>query len=195
MITSHNTVRYEVHTIESAPPGGGEALARLKASVGMVPNLAATMAESPELLKGFLALRQHYASTGFSPAEIHALSLVAAYENGCAWCMAFHTAMGQKEGLDRPSVDALRSGEPPADERLGALTEFARTMVRTRGHVGAAALESFVGSGFTKRQALDVVLGMGFSLLANYSGHLTEAPLDEILRPHAWSEGGIDNRA
>jgi AhpD family alkylhydroperoxidase len=186
MVTSQ-TVRYEIHTIESAPAGSGEALASLKASVGRVPSLAAAMAESPELLKGFLALRQGYAKTGFSPAEIHALSLVAAYENGCAWCMAFHTAMGLKEGLDEPSVGALRTGKPPADDRLGALTEFARAMVRTRGHVGGDALGTFLAAGFTKRHALDVVLGMGFSVLANYSGHLTEAPLDEFLRPYVWT--------
>jgi AhpD family alkylhydroperoxidase len=187
MATSQRTVRYEVHTIESAPPGGGEALAGLKGAVGTIPNLAATMAESPELLKGFLALRQLYAGTAFSPAEIQALSLVAAYENDCAWCVAFHTAMGLNEGLDRPTVDALRSGKAPADDRLGALTEFARSMVRTRGKVGAAALEKLVAAGFSKRQALDVVLGMGFSVLANYANHLTEPALDEFLRPHAWS--------
>ena len=186
MVTSERTVGYEVHTIESAPPGGGEALAGLQAAVGAIPNLAATMAESPELLKGFLALRQLYAATAFTPAEIQALSLVAAYENDCAWCVAFHTAMGLKEGLDRPTVDALRSGKAPADHRLGVLTEFARSMVRTRGKVGAAALERFVAAGFTKRQALDVVLGMGFSMLANYASHLTQPPLDEFLRPHAW---------
>jgi AhpD family alkylhydroperoxidase len=187
MVTSQKTVRYEVHTIEAAPPGGGEALASLEAAVGVIPNLAATMAESPELLKGFLALRQLYASTGFSAAERQALSLVAAYENECAWCMAFHTAMGLKEGLDRSSVDALRSGKPPADHRLDALTEFARTMIRTRGHVGDAALETFVAAGFPKGRALDVVLGMGFSMLANYASHLTEPALDEFLRPHAWT--------
>jgi AhpD family alkylhydroperoxidase len=187
MVTSQKTVRYEVHTFETAPPGGGEALAALEAAVGVIPNLAARMAESPELLKGFLALRQLYASTGFSAAEIQALSLVAAYENDCAWCMAFHTAMALEQGLEGPAVDALRAGQPPSANRLGALTEFARTMVRTRGRVGGEALESFVGAGFSKRQALDVVLGMGFSMLANYAGHLTEPALDEFLRPHAWT--------
>lgn len=187
MVTTQKAFRYDVHTIESAPPGAGEALAGLKAAVGVIPNLAATMAESPELLKGFLALRQLYGATGLSGADIQALSLVSAYENGCGYCMAFHTRMALKEGLDQPAVDALRSGKPPADGRLAALTEFARAMVRARGHVGGDALERFVAAGFTKRQALDVVLGMGFSLLANYAGHLTEAGLDDFLRPHAWT--------
>jgi AhpD family alkylhydroperoxidase len=181
-------ITYEVHTPESAPGDAGDALRALKAAVGVIPNLAATMAESPELLKGFLALRELYAKTGFSAVDIQVLSLVAAYENDCAWCMAFHTAMALKEGVERSAVERLRAGQAPADARLAALSEFARTMVRTRGHVGGAALQKFVAAGFAKRQALDVVLGMGFSQLANYAGHITQPVLDAFLEPHAWTE-------
>jgi AhpD family alkylhydroperoxidase len=181
-------ITYEVHTPESAPGDAGHALRALKAAVGVIPNLAATMAESPELLKGFLALRELYAKTDFSAADIQVLSLVAARENDCAWCMAFHTAMALKEGVDGNAVDRLRAGQPPADARLAALSTFARTMVQKRGHVGRAALETFLAAGFTKRQALDVVLGLGFSQLANYTGHITEPALDDFLKPHAWVE-------
>jgi alkylhydroperoxidase family enzyme len=38
------------------------------------------------------ALRELYGKTGFSAGEVQALSLTAAYENGCEWCVAFHTA-------------------------------------------------------------------------------------------------------
>ena len=52
---------YAVHTLESAPETAAEALRALKAAVGVIPNLAAAMAESPALLRGFLALRELYA--------------------------------------------------------------------------------------------------------------------------------------
>ena len=61
------------------------------------------------------------------------LSLTAAFENDCAWCVAFHTAMALKEGVTQAAVDALRRGEAPADPRLAALSRFARAMVRNRG--------------------------------------------------------------
>jgi len=82
---------YAVHTPESAPETAVEALRTLQAAVGVIPNLAAAMAESPALLRGFLALRELYATTGFSAGEVQVLSLTAAYENDCAWCVAFHT--------------------------------------------------------------------------------------------------------
>jgi AhpD family alkylhydroperoxidase len=181
------TTAFALHTPASAPPGGDEALRRLHAAVGVIPNLAATMAESPELINGFLALRELYGKTGFSPAEIQVLSITAAYENDCGWCVAFHTAMALKDGVPKDAVEALRNGIRPADSRLAALSEFARAMVRGRGHVPPATVEAFHAAGYSKRQALDVVMGMGFSLLANYAAHLTHPPLDEFLKPHAWS--------
>jgi alkylhydroperoxidase family enzyme len=94
--------------------------------------------------------------------------------------------MALKEGVPRPVVDSLRAGRAPDDSRLAALSEFARSMVRGRGHVDAPTFERFRAAGFTREQALEVVLGMGFSLLANYAHHLTQSPLDSFLAPHAW---------
>jgi AhpD family alkylhydroperoxidase len=182
------TTPYPVHTVESAPAASREALRGLQAAVGLLPNLAATMAAAPGLLKGFLALRELYAAGSFSPAEIQVLSIVSATENDCAWCVAFHTAMALKEGVPRSVVDSLRAGGVPEDARLAGLSEFARAMVRGRGHVGEADFQRFLAAGFIREQALEVVLGMGFSLLANYAQHLTQAPLDPFLAAHAWKK-------
>ena len=178
---------YAVHTPESAPEMAGEALRSLQATVGVIPNLAATMAESPALLKGFLVLRGLYTETAFSPGEVQVLSLTAAYENDCAWCVAFHSAMALKEGIDRDAVESLRHGAAPAEARLAALSNFGRAIVRNRGSVDGNVLRAFFDAGYSKRQALDVVMGMAFSMMANYASHLTRPPLDEFLEPFAWT--------
>lgn len=177
---------FPVHTVGSAPEGAQDAMRALQTSVGFVPNLAAAMAESPELLNGFLAVRQLYDGGTFTPGEIQVLSLTAAYENACDWCMAFHTFMALNQGVSAESVMALREGRPPLEPRLRALSDFARRMIRERGNVGAEALQRFLDAGYTRAQALEVVLGMAFSLMANYAGHLVDAPLDPPFQPHAW---------
>jgi AhpD family alkylhydroperoxidase len=177
---------YVAHTPDSAPALAADGLRQLQAAVGLVPNLAATMAESPALLNGFLALRNLYAQTGFTGGEVQVLSLTAAFENDCAWCMAFHTAMALKEGVERQTVDALRLGEAPAEPRLAALSRFARAMVRNRGAVDAPAQQAFLAAGYSARQALDVVMGLAFSLMANYAAHLTHPAVDAFLTPHTW---------
>lgn len=182
---------FQVHTTLSAPEGSRQALQSLAANVGFVPNLAAAMAESPELLNGFLAVRRIYQQGTFTPGEIEVLSLTSAFENGCAWCMAFHTTMAQKEGVSAKSIAALRAGQAPVEPRLRALSDFARAMVRKRGTVTADDLQSFQDAGFTHAQAMEVVLGMAFSLMANYAGHLADAPVNEQFRANVWESPSL----
>jgi AhpD family alkylhydroperoxidase len=172
--------------IDRAPDQSKPFLRALHSSVGMIPNLAAAMADSPHLIQGFLAVREIYANGTFTPAEIQVLSLAAAYENDCAWCMAFHTLVGLSDGVPNEAIESLRAGSAPADKRLGALSNLARTMIRNRGDVDKPALDRFLAAGYTKAQALEVVLGMSFSLMANYAGHLTNPALDPPLQAHAW---------
>ena len=177
---------YQIHGIDTAPDNSKPLLQGMQTNLGLIPNLAAAMAESPELLKGFLAVREIYQGGSFTPSEIEVLSLTAAFENNCAWCMSFHTAMARKQGVPEESVDALREGRSPVEPRLGALSDYAREMVRRRGEVGGTVLERFYGAGYTRAQALEVVLGMSFSLMANYAGNIIEPPLDEPFKPHVW---------
>ena len=53
-------VAFQVHSVETAPEGSKPLLKSLKENLGMVPNLAAAMSESPQLLAGFLAVRDIY---------------------------------------------------------------------------------------------------------------------------------------
>jgi AhpD family alkylhydroperoxidase len=177
---------FPVHTLESAPVGARDGLRDLQESVGFVPNLAAAMAESPELLNGFLAVRHIYEGGTFTPGEIQVLSLTAAFENACAWCVAFHSFMARNHGVSAESVTALREGRPPHEPHLEALSDFARSMIRGRGNAGEEAIQRFLDAGYTRAQALEVVLGVAFSLMANYAGHLVDAPVDPPFQPHAW---------
>ena len=101
--------------------------------------------------------------------------------------MAFHSAAALKEGLSKEALEALRAGRAPADPRLGALSDLSRAMVRNRGEVSEQDLGAFYAAGFSAAQALEVVLGVGFSVMANFSGHLVQAPLGAAFEPHAWS--------
>jgi alkylhydroperoxidase family enzyme len=102
--------------------------------------------------------------------------------------MAFHSAVALKAGLAQEDLDRLREGLPPAGTRLRALSDLSRAMVRHRGNVGHSDLEAFYAAGFTRAQALEVVLGVAFSIMANFSGHLVHAPLNAAFEPHAWSK-------
>lgn len=179
---------FTVHTTESAPAGSRPSMARLKEAIGMVPNLAASMAESPALLEGFVNLREIQARGTFSPAEIQVLSLTNAVENRCTYCVALHSTLALKEGVPHDSVTLMRSGRSPIEPRLKALSDFSRTLVRERGRASDDDLRTFVAAGYTRAQALEVVLGVAVSILPNFAHHLTGCALDAPFEAQAWSD-------
>ena len=181
---------FPIHTIDTAPEESRQTLRHVRETLGMIPNLAAGMAESPTLLRSFFAVRDLYAQGTMSSLDIHVLSLTNAFENGCEWCMAFHSAGALQAGLSKADLARLRAGNAPADSRLRALSDFSRMMVRNRGNVSDQDREAFYAAGFTRAQALEVVLGAGFSVMANFSGHLVHAPLGAAFEAHAWTRPG-----
>lgn len=178
---------YEVHTVETAPEASQPLLRKLQNTLGMIPNLAAAMSESPELLKGFLTIREIFYGGSFTPGEVQVLALTNAFENGCSYCIAFHSGRALEEGISNDTVDALRAGRSPHERTLGALSAFSRALVKHRGHVSGDDLQRFMAAGYSKGQALEVVLGVAVSILPNFSHHLTHSPLDDAFSAHEWT--------
>jgi AhpD family alkylhydroperoxidase len=177
---------YPIHTLRSAPDASQPVLAQLQQTFGLIPNIAGAMANSPELLEGFLDLFQQVHSGTFTEAEIQTLLLTNAVTNACNWAVAFHTMLALKEGLTETDVDAIRARILPADARLKALSHLARKLIETRGHVPAQDLDGFIKAGFTQAQSLEVIAVIAASTITNYTGTITQPPLEDFLQPHAW---------
>jgi AhpD family alkylhydroperoxidase len=186
-----SATRFPVHTLDSAPAKARPLLAGLQQSLGTIPNLAAAMAESPALLEGFLAIRKIFHSGSFSASEVQLLALANAYENGCRYCMSLHTAMALGEGAAETAVEALRGGEAPGEPRLAALVAFSRQLIRRRGDLTADDLDAFLAAGYTRSQALEVLLGVAVSMMPNYAHHLTGCPVDEVFAEHRWEPAAV----
>lgn len=177
---------FTVHTIQSAPEGSKPALQKLKDSVGLIPNLAAVMANAPALIEAFVAVRTAYQSGSLSAIEREVVSITNAVANNCTYCVAAHSTFAQKASTPPAVLAALRDGKSPADPRLKALRDFSHKLTTSRGNISETDLETFLTAGFTEAQALEVIVGGAVSLLANYTHYLAHTPLDEFLEPQAW---------
>jgi uncharacterized peroxidase-related enzyme len=177
--------KFTVHTLESAPAGSKPALQKLKESVGLIPNLAATMANAPALIEAFVAVRAAYQNSSLSAIEREVVTLTNAVANNCTYCVAAHSTFAKMANMPPDVLAALRAGKSPAEPRLQALSDFTRKLTTARGQLSEADLEAFLAAGFTAAQALEVIVGGAVSLLANYTNHLAPAPLDEFLQPQA----------
>lgn len=165
-----------------APAGSQAPLLRLEKAVGMIPNLAATMAGSPALIDGFVSLREVIHSKSlFNAQERELIFLTNATTNRCDYCQCVHSLFAKKSGLSDETIKALRDEEALADPRLDALATFARRVVENRGHVPWSDIGAFLDAGYTQQHVLDLVACVAQSVLANYTNHIARVQLDEAL--------------
>ncbi|MCU0730440.1 MAG: hypothetical protein MUE84_02500 [Hyphomonas sp.] len=69
---------------------------------------------------------------------------------------------------------------------------------RGSGHSGRQSHcrhEAFLAAGYTRRNLLEVVLGVGTKVLSNYTNHLVHTPLDPFMAGAEWSKPGSSRAA
>lgn len=173
------------HTVESAPPAARRTLTATESRLGYLPAAVARMAESPQLLDGFLKLSGMFETASLDPLSRETLIMTIAGRNGCHICVAMHTARLTELAAPPELISALRAGGPLDDERLEALRRFTLDVADAAGGVGEERVADFLSHGYTRRQALEVALGIGTYTLSTVANRLTEAPLDEPLAEFA----------
>jgi alkylhydroperoxidase family enzyme len=178
---------FPVHSIESAPEKSKPSLEMLQRAFGMVPNVAGTMSASPVLIGSLVALFQKVHGGSFSEEQIQILLLTNAVTNSSAWAVAFHTALALKEGIDPADVKAIRERGTPRDPKNAALSTLARALIEKRGRLDDLDVSRFLQAGFDKAQLLEVISVIAASTITNYTGNVTQPPLEGAFETYAWS--------
>ncbi len=179
---------FNAYTIETAPEASRPTLEGVKGAFGFVPNLQAHMAESPQLLAGYSALWDLFSKSSLTAHEQQVVYLTSNFENECHYCMAGHTTLAKMQKMDPAVIDALRAGAPLPDKRLEALHRFATEVVRNRGWVSDTEIEAFLAAGYTRRNVLEVVLGVATKVMSNYTNHIVHTPLDSFMQGNEWTK-------
>lgn len=171
------------HTIDSAPPAARRAMTAVAERLGYLPAAVGRLAESPAALEGFLRMSGMFEATSLAPLERETVIMTISVRNQCAVCVAMHTATLVRLEADDGLVAGLRTGAALAAPRLEALRRFTVDVLDTAGGVSDEQLNAFLGNGFSREQALEVVLGIGAYTLSTMANRLTGAPVDEALTP------------
>lgn len=180
---------FPIHDLDSAPEDSKPTLTAAKQAFGAIPNLFGVFAESPALLKAYTTvdgLLQN--DTAFDATERQVVFMTVSFDNECDYCMAAHSTISRMQGVPADVVTALRDGSPLPTAKLEALRTFTSRLVESRGWAGEDAVQTFLDAGYTRRHVLEVVLGIAFKTLSNYTNHLAATPVDAGFAPNAWSK-------
>ena len=179
---------FPVNTLDSAPEGSRPALRQLQSAFGMIPNLIGAMSTSPVLINSLVGLFGKVHGASFTERQVQSVLLTDAVTNGCAWAVAFHTALALKEGIEPADVQAIREGRLPKDSKLAALSGLAKAMIEKRGRLSDEDTHQFLAAGFGKDHLLEVIAAVAASTITNYTGNITKPPLDAPFQAHAWND-------
>ncbi len=177
---------FTIHTIDSAPEASKDLLGAAQAKYGFVPNLLGEMADAPSMLKAYMTVGDALESSSLTPQEQQVLILTVSYLNECAYCMTAHSAAAKMVGLPEGEISALRKGQPLSTAKLEALRTFATILVEKRGWASEEDVAAFLAAGYTQAHILEVIVGVAFKTLSNFTNHLANTPIDKQFARFAW---------
>jgi uncharacterized peroxidase-related enzyme len=170
-------VRIPAVTAANTPAASAPLLAAVKAKLGFTPNMMATMAQSPALLRGYLGLSEALAGGALSARERELVALAVGEANRCEYCVSAHAAIGKGAGLSDAEVTAARQGRAQAG-REDAIVRLARAVASERGVVADAPVAFARAAGLGDAELLDVVAQVALNVLTNTVNHLARTEID-----------------
>ena len=179
---------FTIHTLETAPEASRPLLDKAHKTIGFVPGLFGVLAEAPKALEAYDVLGALFKESSLTTTEQHVVWLTINYENDCDYCVPAHTALAKIDKVPDHVIDAVRDGTTITDPRLETLREFTVEVVRKRGWVTDGDVRAFLEGGYTRQHILEVILGLSYKVISNYTNHIARTPVDRVFRKFAWTK-------
>lgn len=161
----------------------------VKAKMGMVPNLVATMAHSSAVMKSYLEFSGALSQGVLSGRLREQISLVVGEKNHCAYCVSAHAMGGVAAGMTEQEVENARLGHAEDAKEHAALV-FALAMVQERGHVSDDDLGALRDVGFSEGEIVEIMANVSLNMFTNYFNHVAATEIDFPLAPELNSATG-----
>ncbi|MFA5989604.1 MAG: carboxymuconolactone decarboxylase family protein [Sphingomonas sp.] len=179
---------FTYHDETTAPANSLPILQKVKAALGFAPNLHRVLAEAPAAYSTYVTLYETATSnSSLSAIEAQIVMMTSNVWNRCHYCTASHVMLLTMMEAPADIIEAFRDNRPIADTRQQALREFTENLLAERGHIGDAQLRSFLDAGYTKQQALDVLVALSAKLISNFTNALTHTEVDQSIKAYQWA--------
>ncbi len=120
--------------IETAPDASKPVLEQINAKFGRVPNIFATLANSPAALKAMMGMMASLEEGALAGKAHEAIAVRIGQVNGCEYCTAAHTGKAKMSGASIEETIAWRKGESD-DPKIKALLDLVLALNEKRGTI------------------------------------------------------------
>jgi len=178
---------YQVYDETTAPLASSGLLNEVRLHYGFIPNALGAMAVSSKALEAYMILDKMVRETSFSNLERNIVLLTVTREGDCSYCVAAHSAFAKMDKVPEAIIQSLRDDRPLTDPRLEALHRFAARVVTQNGSLDESEVSEFLDAGFTREQALEVILIHANKVIAMQANRVMGTDLDQALTQSRWS--------
>jgi len=156
-----------------------EVIHAVRARLGKVPNLLATMAQSPAVLESYLAFGGALDNGVLDKSVREQIALTVAGANACDYCASAHTFIAKSLGVDAAEAVRNLSGDA-SDAKTAAILRFARGVVRERARLddNASALNELRNSGVSDAEIVEIIANVALNVFTNYFNHIADTDID-----------------
>lgn len=146
-------------------------------TLGMVPNLFATMANSPAVLDAYLSFQKALGGASVPATLREQIALTVAGANSCDYCASAHTAIGTNLGVGATELASSLKGVS-ADAKRQAALDFAKAVVESEGWVTDEDLQSVRQAGYSEGEIAEIVAAVALNIFTNYFNHVAGTEID-----------------
>jgi uncharacterized peroxidase-related enzyme len=163
---------------DNAQPAAADLLAGVQAALGVTPNMAKALANSPAALKAWVQFNGAV-SEGVLPGDVRErIALLVAQENGCDYCLSAHTYLATNvAGVSADEAVSARSGASEQPKAAAALA-LASAIVSTRGDVADADLAAARVAGLSDAEIAEIVANVALNFYTNFFNRLARTEID-----------------
>lgn len=152
-------------------------LEQIKGAFGVVPNMFKAVANSPAALASMWGSFGALGSGTIGAKLGEQIAVAVADRNACNYCLAAHTALGQKAGATAAEMSAAQIGQSD-DPKIAAALSFALMVVENRGQITTTDVQALRSAGFDDGGIMEILAHVALNLFTNYVNVAFDVPVD-----------------
>ena len=154
-----------------------ELLDATQAQLGRIPNLYASMAQSPAALDGYLAFRSALGKGVLTLHMRERIALLTAAINDCGYCVSAHTFRGAKVGLTTTELAAVQKSQSEDAKSMAGL-QFVDVLLQGRGLITNEDFARVKSQGWSDEEIGEIIAHVALNVFSNYFNHVAAPVLD-----------------
>ncbi len=184
-----SAMKFDLHTVESAPEEAKSELEAAQKAYGSIPNLYRGFASNPATLKIYLSFNEILTEYGcLTPIEQQVIYLTVSAQNGCTYCVGAHSVLSDMNNMPEQIQIELRDEKELSDPKLNALRSITLSAMEHQGWIPDEAIEAFQNAGYEQKHLLEILTIVAQKTLSNYFNHIAQTPLDAMFESRAWEK-------